>query len=70
MGSDVYMPHLSDREMPSRLVLCSRSLLERATSSRLETESMLNPPGPNTSFLRTTRSCPPSEFTPFYEGPS
>jgi hypothetical protein len=68
IGSDDYMPHLSDREMPSRLVLCSRSLLERATSTRLETESMLSPPGPSMSFLRTTRSCQPSEFTSFHEG--
>jgi hypothetical protein len=29
---------------------------------------MLSPPGPNTSFLRTTRSCPPSRFTSFHPG--
>lgn len=45
--SDDYMPHLSDRETLSRLVLCSRSLLAKATNSRSETESMLSPPGPS-----------------------
>jgi hypothetical protein len=53
----------SDREMLSRPVLYSRLSLERATSSRLETESMLSPPGLNTLSSRTTRSCLPSMFS-------